>query len=66
MRTSPLRVLLTAITYLGRRGGFSYMLAVIDCETDLVVDHEVSSTFEDRLVPDTCDKLEGLDLPDGV
>ena len=62
----PLKVLSTDITYLPSLEGFSYLSAVIDCETDVVLGHTTSSSLEEKFVLDTFDQLKGLEMPDGV
>ena len=65
-RGAPLKVLSTDITYLPSAEGFSYLSAVIDCETNEVLAHVTSDSMEERFVLDTCDQLKALDLPEGV
>ena len=62
-RGEPLKVISTDITYLPNRDGFSYLSAIIDCETAMVLAHEVSGSMEERFVLDTYDQLKGMDLP---
>lgn len=65
-RGSPLKVLSTDITYLPTRDGFSYLSAVIDCETAEVLGHMTSDSAAEQFVLDTYDQLKGSDLPDDV
>lgn len=56
------KVLSTDITYLPTCEGFSYLSAVIDCETNVVLAHQVSQSLEEKFVLDTFDKLKDAQL----
>ena len=62
-RGKPLKVLSTDITYLPNISGFSYLSAIIDCETNKVLAHVTSDSMEEQFVLDTYDQLKEIKLP---
>ncbi len=65
-RGKPLKVLSTDITYLPSHDGFSYLSAIIDCQTDLVLAHVTSNSMEEQFILDTYDQLAHLELPEDI
>ena len=65
-RGEPLKVISTDITYLPGKEGFSYLSGIIDCETNEILAHVTSRSLEEKFVPDTYDRLKGLNLPDDI
>lgn len=61
-RGLPRKVLSTDIAYLPSTTGFSYLSAVIDCETTEVLAYKVSDSATEQLVLDTCDQLKDLEF----
>ena len=62
----PLKVLSTDITYLPGRDGFTYLSAIIDCETDVILAHTTSTTMKEQFVLDTYDQLQNHELPEDI
>lgn len=61
---TPLTVLSTDITYLPGKDGFSYLSAIIDCETNQILAYKLSDSMFEQFVLDTCDQLKALNLTD--
>lgn len=64
-RGAPRSVLSTDITYLpctGAPSGFTYLSAVIDCQTNEILAHKCSTSLEEPLVIDTLDQLKDAGL----
>lgn len=62
----PGKVLSTDITYLPTTAGFSYLSAVIDCETNVVLAYKVSQSLEEKFVLETFDQLKNCRLNGNV
>lgn len=65
-RGEPLKVISTDITYLRGRSGFTYLSGIIDCETNVVLAHVLSTSLKEKFVLDTYDQLKGLNLPNDI
>ena len=65
-RGEALKVISTDITYLPSKSGFSYLSAIIDCETNVVLAHVTSESMEEQFVLDTYDQLSKLELPNDI
>lgn len=59
---TPLTILSTDITYLPGKNGFSYLSAMIDCETSQIVAYKLSDSMFEQFVLDTCNQLKALNL----
>ena len=60
---APYKVLSTDITYLPNLNDFTYLSAIIDCETDVVIAHMTKETMKEELVLETYDQLLDKNLP---
>ncbi|MBQ9042915.1 MAG: IS3 family transposase [Eggerthellaceae bacterium] len=60
------KVLVTDITYMPCREGFSYLSAILDAESDELIGHVVSLSLQEEFVLETFDQIKGEPLAPGA